>query len=108
MGGLMGQPLTNHQDPLFRYAVQVALAFRARPWRRCADIILSEIDRAPAGAATSSTPTVRPYLDEMFDVEASTRSRGEIMSRLYSLTLADPVFRRSSKRKKPRSILRKK
>jgi hypothetical protein len=27
MGGLMGQPLTSFQEPVFRYAVQAALAF---------------------------------------------------------------------------------
>jgi hypothetical protein len=38
-------------------------------------------------------PTVRSYMDSTFDVTTVVRSRGEIMSRLYSLS-GDPIFRR--------------
>ena len=36
---------------------------------------------------------MRPYFEEMYDSEAPTRSRGEILNRLYTLT-SDPIFRR--------------
>ncbi len=97
MGGLMGQPLTPYQDPPLRYAVQVALAFDRPKLDTLRRIISPPNDREPSAYWKSVRnrlhPTVQSYMDSTFDVQTVRRSRGEIMSRLYSLS-ADPIFRR--------------
>jgi hypothetical protein len=55
MGGLMGQPLTNHQDPVFRYAIQVAMVDDHPTLQTLQNII-----GIPA-------PGEAPYYEKLFD-----------------------------------------
>lgn len=98
MGGLMGQPLTKFQDPVFRYAVQVALAFPHPTLEVLQDIIAVP----PRGSSDPPLyrqvydrldPAIQRFLRTSYETEGPRGSRNEIMTRLNSLN-ADPLFRR--------------
>ena len=100
MGGLMGQPLTNFQDPVFRYAIQVALAFPNPTLETLRNIL--EVPTVPRGATPPTPfyqsaldrvdPVVARYMCTTYEGQTARGSRGELVNRLASLT-ADPTFR---------------
>ena len=92
MGGLMGQPLTNFQEPVFRYAVQAALAF-PNPTLSTLRDILQPHSKAYEQVLPKMHPDVRAYFQQVYDTEGPRRSRTEILNRLFTLS-SDPKFRR--------------
>jgi hypothetical protein len=95
MGGLMGQPLTGFQDPVFRYAIQVALAFPSPTLETLQDVIaLTPDGTKPAYEEVFDKldPAVQRFLRRTYETRGPQRSRQEIMSRLDALN-ADPLFR---------------
>jgi len=99
MGGLMGQPLTGFQDPVFRHVVQLAMvmpnANLATLRRIIQPISARERDKEPwyEEYLDRLHPDVRDYFTYVYNSDGANRSRGEIMNRLFTLT-SDPVFRR--------------
>ena len=92
MGGLMGQPLTSFQEPVFRYAVQAALAF-PNPTLSTLRDILSPNSKAYQQVLPKLHPDVRAYFQQVYDTEGPRRSRSEILNRLFALS-SDAKFRR--------------
>jgi hypothetical protein len=92
MGGLMGQPLTSFQEPVFRYAVQAALAF-PNPTLSTLRDILSPSSKAYQQVLPKLHPDVRAYFQQVYDTEGPRRSRSEILNRLFALS-SDAKFRR--------------
>lgn len=92
MGGLMGQPLTDFQAPVFRAVVQLAMAM---PNPTLAT--LREVIRPRSDAYKPYLPKLRPELREYFEhgynFERVVTSRSEILNRLFSLSI-DPLFAR--------------
>ena len=102
MGGLMGQPLTNFQEPVFRFAVQVALAFPNPNLSTLREIIALPPPMAKGAEPPPKIyeqvlhkldPDVAAYMREVYDTDGPKRSRTEILNRLYTLS-SDPMFRR--------------
>jgi hypothetical protein len=92
MGGLMGQPLTSFQEPVFRYAVQAALAF-PNPTLATLRDILQPNAKIYEQVLPKLHPDVRAYFQQVYDTEGPRRSRSEILNRLFTLS-SDPKFRR--------------
>ncbi|HEX3861271.1 MAG TPA: DUF4145 domain-containing protein [Stellaceae bacterium] len=95
MDGLLGQPLTGFQDPIFRWAVQVALAFPHPNLQTLVDVLAP----TPAGQQPiyeevfdRLEPAVQNYLRRLYETQGRIASREQILSRLESLN-ADPLFR---------------
>lgn len=92
---LMEQPLTGFQDPVFRYGVQVALAFPNPTLETLQDVIALTPDGAKPvyeNIFDQLDPAVQRYLRRTYETRGPQRSRQEIMSRLDGLN-ADPLFR---------------
>jgi hypothetical protein len=88
----MGQPLTSFQEPVFRFAVQAALAF-PNPTLTTLREVIAPNQKKYLEVIDKLHPDVASYFRDIYDTEGPRRSRGEILNRLYTLT-SDPKFRR--------------
>lgn len=92
MGGLMGQPLTTFQEPIFRAAVQLAMVMPNPTLATLRDIIRPRSD-AYRPYLPKLRPALRDFFEHVYNDERATSSRREISTRLASLSM-DPKFGR--------------
>lgn len=95
MDGVLGQPLTNFQEPVFKWAVQIALAFPNPSLRTMIEVLTP----TPEGERPvyedifdKLDPDVQRYVRTTYNTQRRIGSREDILARLESLN-ADPVFR---------------
>ena len=94
MGGLMGQPLTGFQLPVFSVAVQAALTLPNPSITTLRDIIGPRWKETLAPAWNELHPDIQSYFTDVYNSEGPKRSRSEILSRLYNLMISTPLFRK--------------
>jgi hypothetical protein len=92
MGGLMNQPLTGFQDPVFRAAVQLAMVM-PNPTLATLRQIIQPRSEVYKPYLPKLRPQLREYFEHGFNVDGVVRSRGEILTRLHTLSM-DAKFAR--------------
>lgn len=95
MDGVLGQPLTDFQAPVFKWAVQIALGFPNPSLETMLDVLAP----TPEGERPiyeevfdQLDPDVQRYIRRTYNTQRRISSREDILSRLESLN-ADPQFR---------------
>src|SRR5690348_5309113 len=93
MDGLMGQPLTTYQNPIFKWAVQHAIGFPNASLETLIKILTPTPEGQPTGydeVFHLLEPAVQRYLSRSYETYGRITSREQIVSRLESLN-ADPL-----------------